>query len=433
MGGSRATCTDFARPPNLPVVAVTRALHVKRRPWRSRLVILTAAIVAVAAAGGAALAVALTNNNSAAKAQAPGHIAAGAAATSTTTLIAFAMLPPDGATNLPLDTKVTVSASGGHLTSVVVTSADGTALAGTLDSTGQSWQSTAALAAHAHYTVTAQGTGSSGKAVQRSSSFSTLTPTAILSPIIFPNDGLTVGVGMPIELRFNHSVANKSAVLAALHVTMSTPVPGGWHWFSDRELHFRPQTYWPAGDQVTLTANLAGVDAGNGVWAEANHSVHFTIGDAHISTADVGSHFMTVTTNGKVVGHYPLSAGRTKYPTMNGVHIALYRQQDVVMDSATVGIPRNSPDGYYEHVFWDVAITDGGEFVHAAPWSTGAQGSSNVSHGCINLSVANATTFFNFSRVGDIIQVVNSPRPASLSDHGTMDWSTPWAQWTPAT
>ena len=117
---------------------------------------------------------------------------------------------------------------------------------------------------------------------------------------------------------------------------------------------------------------------------------------------------------------------------MDGVHIALYRQQNVVMDSSTVGIPRNSPDGYYEHVFWDVAITDGGEFVHAAPWSTGAQGNSNVSHGCINLSVANATSFFNFSRVGDIIQVVNSPRPASLSDHGTMDWTTPWAQWTPA-
>ncbi|HSS08575.1 MAG TPA: L,D-transpeptidase family protein, partial [Acidimicrobiales bacterium] len=89
-------------------------------------------------------------------------------------------------------------------------------------------------------------------------------------------------------------------------------------------------------------------------------------------------------------------------------------------------------DSYDEHVFWDVNITDGGEFVHAAPWSTGAQGHSNVSHGCVNLSVANATTFFNFSRVGDIVQVVGSPRPPSVGDHGTMDWTTPWAQWTPA-
>ena len=141
---------------------------------------------------------------------------------------------------------------------------------------------------------------------------------------------------------------------------------------------------------------------------------------------------MTVTRNGAVVANYPLSAGRDQYPTMDGIHIALYRQQDVLMDSSTVGIPRNGPGGYYEHVFWDVAITDGGEFVHAAPWSTGAQGRSNVSHGCINLSVPSATQFFNFSRVGDIIQVTGSPRPASTGDHGTMDWTLPWASWTPA-
>jgi lipoprotein-anchoring transpeptidase ErfK/SrfK len=397
-------------------------------------VVLTAVVVAVAA-GGVAAAMALHDNTSSStKSQAPtGHVAAGHTDPPSTAPASFTIQPADGATNLPLSTKVAVNVASGHLISVVVTSADGTAVAGTLDSTGQSWQSTAALASHTHYTVTVDGAGPSGTTVQKTSTFSTLTPTAILSPVIFPNDGLTVGVGMPIQVRFNHSVTDKAAVLAALHVTMSTPVPGGWHWFSDREVHFRPQTYWPAGEQVVLTASLAGVDAGGGVWAVSNHSVHFTVGDAHVSTANVASHVMTVTSNGKVVGSYPLSAGRNQYPTMNGVHIALYRQQDVIMDSATVGIPRNSPDGYYEHVFWDVAITDGGEFVHAAPWSTGAQGRSNVSHGCINLGVANATSFFNFSRVGDIIEVTGSPRPASLGDHGTMDWTLPWDQWTPAT
>ena len=67
----------------------------------------------------------------------------------------------------------------------------------------------------------------------------------------------------------------------------------------------------------------------------------------------------------------------------------------------------------------DVAITDGGEFVHAAPWSTGAQGNSNVSHGCINLSVANATTFFTRTSSGMMIEMpkrskpTNAPRSAS--------------------
>lgn len=382
-------------------------------------------------AAGALVAVVVTSKGPASKSTSHHVAAAGHGASSAAVPVSFSVQPREGALNQPLNAIVAVTASTGHLMSVAVSGPNGTPVAGTL--AGQSWQSSGSLAPSTLYTVSATATGPSGDTVQHSSTFKTLTPSAILQSTIFPSDGLTVGVGMPIELRFNHAVVNKATVIAAMHVTMSTPVPGGWYWFTNEELHFRPETYWPTGEQVTLTADLAGVDAGGGVWADANHSVHFAVGDAHVSTADVASHVMTVTDNGKVVATYPLSAGREKYPTMDGVHIALYRQQDVLMDSSTVGIPRNSPDGYYEHVYWDVAITDGGEFVHAAPWSTGAQGRSNVSHGCINLSVANATQFFGFSRVGDVVQVTNSPRPASLDDHGTMDWTLPWAQWTPAT
>ena len=101
------------------------------------------------------------------------------------------------------------------------------------------------------------------------------------------------------------------------------------------------------------------------------------------------------------------------------------------MVSSTVGIPVNSPGGYDETVYWDVHISDSGEYVHAAPWSVGAQGNTNVSHGCVNLSPANAEQFMNFSRVGDIVVVVNGPRPPVPGDHGVMDWETPWPSFTP--
>jgi hypothetical protein len=103
------------------------------------------------------------------------------------------------------------------------------------------------------------------------------------------------------------------------------------------------------------------------------------------------------------------------------------------MISSTNGIPVNSPGGYDELVYNDVHISDSGEYVHAAPWSVASQGNTNVSHGCINLSNENALAFFNFSRVGDIVQVVGGPRPPELGDHGVMDWDTDWSQWTPAT
>jgi lipoprotein-anchoring transpeptidase ErfK/SrfK len=153
------------------------------------------------------------------------------------------------------------------------------------------------------------------------------------------------------------------------------------------------------------------------------------VGDAHISTVDINAHTMMVTSNGQVVQTFKDSAGRDKYPSMGGVHIVQYKQPDVLMDSQSVGIPRNSPDGYYEHVAEDVNISDGGEFVHSAPWSVGAQGNSNVSHGCVNLAPSDATWFFNFSQRGDIVNIVNSPRPPDLGDGGTVDWNTSWDKW----
>ena len=182
----------------------------------------------------------LVTRNSGSKS--PAQVAAGHTDTTRAAPVSLTFQPADGAVNQPLDAKVAVSASVGRLMSVSVTGpAGGTAVAGALDPTNHSWSSAAPLNPTTHYTISAKAEGASGQPVTLSSSFTTLTPTAILVPTIFPSDGLTVGVGMPIELRFNHSVANKAAVLAGLQVTMSTPVPGGWYWFTDKELHFRPR------------------------------------------------------------------------------------------------------------------------------------------------------------------------------------------------
>ncbi len=68
--------------------------------------------------------------------------------------------------------------------------------------------------------------------------------------------------------------------------------------------------------------------------------------------------------------------------------------------------------------------------MHAAPWSVGQQGSSNVSHGCINLSTARAQWFYDFSQPGDVVEVVNSAGPLlSRADGDIYDWSIPWDQW----
>jgi len=342
--------------------------------------------------------------------------------------------PPAGATGIRPGARVTVTANRGRLTAVHLVDSNGKEITGDLDPLGRTWASNADLHLARDYKITAEISGvnknkKNKRPVVRTSEFSSIKPAGLLSPFVTPGDNQTVGVGDPIVIRFQSPVANKNAIIPLLTVSMSQPVDGAWHWFGSKEVHYRPKDYWPAGEQVTMAARLTNVDAGNNVWGDLDRSVTFKIGDAHVSTVDTDAHTMTVTSNGQVVRTLPISAGRDKYPTMSGVHVALEKSYHVVMDSSTVGIPVNSPDGYKEDVYWNVAITNGGEYVHAAPWSVGAQGSRNVSHGCVNVSTSDAKWFYGFSMQGDIINIIGSSRGPSSSDAGTMDWNMSWDKW----
>jgi lipoprotein-anchoring transpeptidase ErfK/SrfK len=343
--------------------------------------------------------------------------------------------PVSGATNVPLDEHIAVSVKQGHVIGVDV--AGPQPVTGGIDTMAHNWISTTpGLIPNSVYTVNATVSGANGIVLHESSTFHTMSlPGPPVSATIFPDNNLTVGIGQPIVIRFDHFISDPNAqasVLAYFHVQESTPVPGGWHWFSNKELHFRPETYWPPGEHISVAADLDGWNAGNGNWGAGQLSSQFSIGDAHVAIANVATHEMSVSDNGHVIAVYPISAGREDLPTMGGTHIVMDRESVVRMISSTNGIPVNSPDGYDELVYDDVHISDSGEYVHAAPWSVGSQGHANVSHGCINLSPDNAATFMAFSRVGDIVEVVGTPRPPAPGDHGVMDWVTPWSQWIPA-
>jgi lipoprotein-anchoring transpeptidase ErfK/SrfK len=124
-----------------------------------------------------------------------------------------------------------------------------------------------------------------------------------------------------------------------------------------------------------------------------------------------------------------MSAGSAKYPTKGGVHIVLRKERVHMFDSATVGIPRSSPEGYYKALPWSVRISNGGAFVHAQPGSVRSQGLRNVSHGCINLSTRDAEWFFGLAKRGDVVDVVNAVVPPTRWDAGMADWNYSWAQW----
>jgi lipoprotein-anchoring transpeptidase ErfK/SrfK len=351
----------------------------------------------------------------------PGH-------TATTKALAISTSPRPESSDVPLDAPVTVSLADARLTSVIVSTWGGAPIAGAIDPTTGQWKSTEPLAPATKYSVSATAMVATDQVVTKSWTFTTLTPAKSLKVRAAPLNGATVGVGQPLAVYLTAPVTDKAALLARLQVTTTPAVEGAWHWFSSTELHWRPENFWAAGTKVSMVANLAGWNAGNGVWGVENRTVAFTIGDAHVSTVDASTHEMTVTSNGQVVKTIPVSTGRDKYPTKSGIHVVNDKEQTTIMDSSTVGIPVNSSDGYRETVHWNVRISNSGEFVHAAPWSVGSQGRSNVSHGCVNASTADATWFFKFTRLGDVVIVQNTPSKLEPTN-GFGDWNVPWAQW----
>lgn len=336
--------------------------------------------------------------------------------------------PPANSSGIPPETTIKVDAQNGRIKELVVKAPDGTTIPGYLANDGEWWLTETLLAPATVYEVTAQVAPNRGKAHAEHWTFTTVTPNGFLGARVIPGDDEVVGVGQPLSVRFTEPVANKPAVERRLKVTTSVPVAGSWRWMNDREIHWRPRDYWPAHTSVYLDADLTGVDAGNGVVGNVHRTVHYTIGDAHVSFANATTHMMTVTENGAVIKTIPMSSGRDEFPTMSGKHIVLGKAQKVVMDSRTNGIPLDSPDGYLEDVFWDTQISSTGEYVHAAPWSLNSQGRRNVSHGCINISPANAEWFFNWSQRGDVVEVTGTPRPPN-NDIAMIDWKVPYDEW----
>jgi lipoprotein-anchoring transpeptidase ErfK/SrfK len=265
---------------------------------------------------------------------------------------------------------------------------------------------------------------------EATATFTTVDPETLSTPSIGPLDGMLVGVGMPIRVYFDDPVADKAAVESHLQVTSSNPTDGVWSWLNDAEVHFRPSAYWPPNTEVTLDANLYGVDFGEGVWGEKNRSVSFSIGAKHVSVADAGTHVMEVYDGDQLVQTFPISAGGPEFPSRNGAHVVTELNRDRVMDSSTYGVPVDSPNGYRTPVEFAVRLSNNGEFVHSAPWSVAQQGVENVSHGCINLSPERAAWFFDFSQPGDVVEIRNSIGPTlSAADGDIYDWAIPWDQW----
>jgi lipoprotein-anchoring transpeptidase ErfK/SrfK len=219
------------------------------------------------------------------------------------------------------------------------------------------------------------------------------------------------------------------AAQKAIKITTNPPVEGAFYWLNNREVRWRPAQYWKPGTAVDVAVNTYGVDLGDGLFGQENVTTHFTIGDEVIATADDNTKIVTVRRNGEVIKTMPTSMGKNSTPTDNGVYLVGDRFTHIIMDSSTYGVPANSPNGYRLDVDWATQISYSGIFVHSAPWSVGSQGYTNTSHGCLNVSPSNAVWFYDNTKRGDIVEVLNTVGSTLPGTDGLGDWNIPWEQW----
>ncbi|MGH3797954.1 MAG: L,D-transpeptidase [Pseudonocardiaceae bacterium] len=323
---------------------------------------------------------------------------------------AFVTVTPDASAELNPTQPIVVRSWSGVLSSVTATNVrSGVVVTGAISADKKTWSSTEPLGYDATYRVVAEAVGVAGHLVQQESTVHTLAPRAQTYPTIIPTPAQdSVGVGQPIVVRFSTAVTDRAAAQAALHVVSQPPQAGTWTWMSDTEVHYRPENYWAAGTTVTLDALLYGKDLGDGVYGATDREVTFHVHDAWIAQADGATHQMQIFHDGALVKTMPISMGKPSTPTHSGPHVISDKVPSTVMDSCTYGVCKGQSGYYRETVYLDERISGDGEFVHAAPWSTGQQGHSNVSHGCINLSPANAQWFYDHFDIGDVVDVINS-------------------------
>ncbi|MFG2941176.1 Ig-like domain-containing protein [Streptomyces sp. NPDC048282] len=357
-----------------------------------------------------------------------------AAKTSTAKIVISAK---DGSTGASINTTG-VQVSDGKLTDVKMTvSGSGQAVEGTVSADGSVWKPKEQLERGTKYEISATAKDSKGLTAAANSIFTTVNSANSYIGTYTPDDGTTVGVGMPVSFNFDKVITDTKAVQSHITVTSSSGQQVVGHWFGAQRLDFRPQDYWKAGSKVTMKIDLDGVEGANGVYGVQKKTVSFTVGRSQVSTVDANTQTMTVVRDGKVLKSVPVSTGSPQHTTYNGQMVISEKFTQTRMNSQTVGL-----GGEYDipDVPHAMRLTTSGTFIHGNYWYSRSNppfGREGTSHGCVGLADVQgaqgdttAKWFYDNSLIGDVVIVKNSPDKTVQPDNGLNGWNLSWSDWT---
>lgn len=348
--------------------------------------------------------------------------------------------PKDGSENASINNSAAVTVSKGTLTEVTMTTADGAAVSGAISADKTSWKPSAQLERSTTYKVNAEAKDSDGRVAHENASFTTVSPSNSFLGYFTPDDGSTVGVGMPVSINFDKAITNKAAVQKGITVSSSSGQEVVGHWFNANRIDFRPEDYWTENSTVTLKLALDGVEGADGVYGVQQKTVTFKIGRNQITYVDAKTKQMKVTQDGKTIKTIPISAGSPENKTYEGIMVMSEKFKETRMNGATVGFTDDDGKGEYDikDVPHAIRLTNSGTFVHGNYWGAKSIfGSVNTSHGCVGLSDTKGANdkgtagywFYNNSIIGDVVIVQNTGDKTVSPDNGLNGWNLNWADW----
>jgi lipoprotein-anchoring transpeptidase ErfK/SrfK len=340
----------------------------------------------------------------------------------------------DGASNVKVDTLVTVSADWGTVRKVKLsyTNKDpqgrtkhGT-VSGKISKDRTTWTASDRLEPGAAYKLISVGKNWVNQSNTNTSTFRTqkLPLDKQTYPTIYPLKGSHVGIGMPVVLTFDVPVKNKREFEKNLHVKSSPAQAGTWHWYSSTQVRYRPKKFWKPGTKVSVTADINGLYAGNGVYGQNLAKTHFTVGRSQITKINLSADVARVYRNGKLARTIYVSGGKPGWQTRSGTKLIMDKLYVTKMTNTMIG----AREHYSLRVKYAMRITTSGEFLHAAPWNAAYFGRRNASHGCVGMSTANAAWLFNRTLIGDPVITTGSSRGVEYGN-GYSDWNVSYAKY----
>ena len=341
--------------------------------------------------------------------------------------------PRFGTDDLAPTAPVSISVASGTISDLTMTNPEGKQVTGTLSADHTSWTLAEPLGYGKQYGVTGTAVGTDGRSVPITGSFTTVTPVDQITTSISPGDGAVVGVAAPVIVHLGYAPADKALIEQHVKITTEPAVEGAWAWIrhdGDKwpSLDWRPKDYWPANTKVHVESDIYGLPFGDGYFGGDNVTSDFTIGRNQVVLADANSHQIVVQQDGQTVATYDASYGSgdligdPNRVTRSGIHVVTDMQETTKMSNPAYGYTNIT-----EH--WAVRISDNGEFIHQNQGTVDDQGVVNVSHGCINLSAANAQAYFQTAMIGDPVEVTGTSVELSPADGDIYDWTYSWDQW----